>query len=143
LGQDLAHLIQSCDWYDPLVYARDKIVHENLQVIVFLYPRILFQIYAKDENNKNNLPVGLVNIPEVMVNKNLVNFELYAAVHIGYSFSLLEGFANWAITFFKSQDMLILNTQRWAMQVLMSSKIQLKKSSPIKSNRIRMQEKKC
>ena len=94
LGQDLAHLIQSCDWYDPLVYARDKIVHENLQVIGFLYPRILFQIYAKDENNKNNLPVGLVNIPEVMVNKNLVNFELYAAVHIGYSFSLLEGFAN-------------------------------------------------
>ncbi len=42
----------------------------------FLYPRILFQIYAKDENNKNNLPEGLVNIPEVMVNKNLVNFEL-------------------------------------------------------------------
>ena len=57
----------------------------------FLFPRILFQIYTKDENN---VPVKLINIPELMGSENLVNFELYATVHIGYSFWLLEEFAN-------------------------------------------------
>jgi hypothetical protein len=91
LGEGLARLIQSCNWYDPLRGMRDKILHHNHQVIGFLFPRILFQVYTKDENN---LPVKMINIPEVMDNENVVNFELYAAVHIGYSFSLLEEFAN-------------------------------------------------
>ena len=90
-GDDLAHLIQLCDWYNPLLEARNKLVHHNFQVMGFLFPRILFQIYTKDENN---VPVKLINIPEVMGSENLVNFELYAAVHIGYSFWLLEEFAN-------------------------------------------------
>jgi hypothetical protein len=91
LGQDLVHLIQLCDWYNPLLEARNKLVHHNFQVMGFLFPRILFQIYTKDENN---VPVKLINIPEVMGSENLVNFELYAAVHIGYSFWFLEEFAN-------------------------------------------------
>ena len=91
LGEDLARLIQSCDWYNPLLDVRDEIVHRNLQVMGYLFPRILFQVYTKDENN---FPVKMINIPEVMANENLVNFEVYAAVHIGYSFSLLEEFAN-------------------------------------------------
>jgi hypothetical protein len=95
LGDDLARLIQSCDWYNPLLDARDKLVHHNHQVMGFLFPRILFQIYTKDENN---FPVKLINIPEVMDNENLVNFELYAAVHIGYTFWLLEEFANLSYT---------------------------------------------
>ncbi|MDQ3837530.1 MAG: hypothetical protein M3270_11460 [Thermoproteota archaeon] len=70
---------------------RDKIVHHNLQVMGFLFPRILFQVYTKDENN---LHVKMINTPEVMDNENLVNFELYVAIHIGYSSSLLEEFAN-------------------------------------------------
>lgn len=84
LGEDLARLIKSCDWYDPLLDARDGIVHENLQSRGFLHPRIFFQIYKKDEDNRT---VNLINnIPEVMINENLVDFELYAAVHIGYTF---------------------------------------------------------
>lgn len=91
LGEDLARLIQSCDWYDPLRGVRNGIVHDNLQVEGYLFPRILFQVYTKDENN---FPVKMIDIPEVMANENLVSFELYAAVHIGYTFWLLEEFAN-------------------------------------------------
>jgi hypothetical protein len=53
--------------------------------------RILFQITKWDKEEKRY--INLINIPEVMVNKNLVDFELYAAVHIGYTFWLLEKFA--------------------------------------------------
>jgi hypothetical protein len=91
LGDDLARLIQSCDWYDPLLKARNGIVHYNLGSSSFMHHRILFQIHAVDECK---LPMNLINIPEVMFNENLVDFELYAAVHIGYTFWLLEEFAN-------------------------------------------------
>jgi hypothetical protein len=55
--------------------------------------QIFFQIYRGD---KEKGFVKLINIPEVMVNENLVDFELYAAVHIGYTFWLLEEFARLA-----------------------------------------------
>jgi hypothetical protein len=52
--------------------ARDGIVHENLQSSGFMHPRILFQIYKGFAK--------LINIPEVMLNENLADLELYAAV---------------------------------------------------------------
>jgi hypothetical protein len=88
LDEHLTKLIQSCDWYKPMLDARDGIVHENLQSSGFMHPRILFQIYKGFAK--------LINIPEVMLNENLADLELYAAVHIGYTFSLLEEFASLA-----------------------------------------------
>ena len=90
MGEDLARLVQLCDWYDPMLKARDGIIHDNLTSSGFMHPRIFFQIYNYDKDNGR---VKLIDIPEVMVNENLVDFELYAAVHIGYTFWLLEEFA--------------------------------------------------
>lgn len=70
--------------------ARDGIVHENLSSTGFMHARIFFQICTMDKDKRR---VNLINIPEVMINQNLVDFELYAAVHIGYTFWLLEEFA--------------------------------------------------
>jgi hypothetical protein len=91
LGDNLAHLIQSCDWYDQVLKARDDIVHYNLKSSGFMHSRILFQITKWDKEKKRF--VNLINIPEVMINENLADFELYAAVHIPYTFWLLEEFA--------------------------------------------------
>jgi hypothetical protein len=86
LGEDLAHLIQLCDWYDPMLDVRDDIVHHNLKSSGFMADRILFQVTKGYEKQ--------INIPEVMINENLVDFELYAAVHIAYTLWLLEEFAS-------------------------------------------------
>jgi hypothetical protein len=125
LGEDLACLIQLCDWYDPMLKARDGIVHYNLSSSGFLHPRVLFQIYTKDKDGHR---VNLINIPEVMINENVVDFELYAAVHIGYTFWLLEEFAKLGYNILQVQNFLTLKKQCWAMQVLMSSKTQSKES---------------
>lgn len=90
-GNDLTQLIRECDWYDLLVTVRDEIVHRSLKSKGFMHARILFQI-TKLDRNKNQL-VNLIDIREVMANKNLVDFELYAAVNIAYTFWLLEKFA--------------------------------------------------
>jgi hypothetical protein len=89
--KDLAHLIQSCDWYDQMLKARDDIVHYNLKSSGFMHSRILFQITQWDKEEKRF--VHVINIPEMMVNENLVDFELYTAVHVAYTFWLLEEFA--------------------------------------------------
>jgi hypothetical protein len=92
LGDNLAHLIQSCDWYDQVLKARDYIVHYSLKSSGFMHSRILFQINKWDKEKKRF--VNLIDIPEVMIdNTDLVDFELYAAVHIAYTFWLLEEFA--------------------------------------------------
>jgi hypothetical protein len=38
MGKDLARLIQSCDWYKPILDARDGIIHDNLQSSGFMHP---------------------------------------------------------------------------------------------------------
>jgi hypothetical protein len=92
MGERLANLIrQSRDWYDDLLDVRDDIVHEHVKSSGFMADRILFQINKWDKEEKRF--VNLINIPEMMVNENLVDFELYAAVHVAYTFWLLEEFA--------------------------------------------------
>jgi hypothetical protein len=84
-GKDLARLIQSCDWFDKIKFVRDGVVHYNFKTSGFMADRILFQVTKGYENQ--------INFPKVMINKNLVDFELYAAVHIAYTLWLLEKFA--------------------------------------------------
>ena len=76
-----------------MVKVRDEIVHHNLKSRGFMDSLILFQITKLDKKKKRF--VDLINIPEVMIKKtNLVDFELYAAVHIAYTLWLLEKFAD-------------------------------------------------
>lgn len=89
-GENLARLIESCDWFDQTKKVRDGIVHDNFNTGGFMHARILFQVTKRD---KNKGFVNLINFQEVMINENLVDFELYAAVHIAYTLWLLEEFA--------------------------------------------------
>ena len=89
-GDDLASLIESSEWFDQTKKVRDGIVHDNFQTIGFMHPRILFQV-SKPHRTKRL--VNMINFSEVMANENLVDFELYAAVHIAYTLWLLDEFA--------------------------------------------------
>lgn len=89
-GDDLARLIESSDWFAQTKKVRDGIVHDHFQTSGFMHSRILFQV---GKHHKAKGFVNMINIPEVMINENLVDFELYAAVHIAYTLWLLEEFA--------------------------------------------------
>lgn len=83
IGIDLAAIIRSCDWFDDLKEIRESLIHHGGYTMVFLVPdRITFQI-QKGWKNK-------VFIPEIMYNKNIVDFELYAGLYIGYLMAYLE-----------------------------------------------------
>jgi hypothetical protein len=89
-GDDLAHLIESSDWFDQTKKVRNGIVYDNFQTSGFMHSRILFQV---SKRHKTKGFVNMINFPEVMINETLVDFELYAAVHIAYTLWLLEEFA--------------------------------------------------
>lgn len=83
LGEDLAQLVLSCEWFDILKEVRESTVHKGGFTVVFpIENRILFQVHE-----------GLIRkvlFPEIMFNKNVVDFELYAGLYYGYLISYLE-----------------------------------------------------
>jgi hypothetical protein len=81
-GENLAQLIESCDWFDQTKKVRDGIVHHNFNTSGCMHTRILSQVTKRD---KNKGFVNLINFREFMINKNLVDFELYAAVHVAFT----------------------------------------------------------
>jgi hypothetical protein len=83
LGKDLAQVIISWEWFDDFREVRDSIVHRGGFTIAFLEKgRILFQVYEGIHRK--------VLIPEIMFNENVVDFELYAGLYIGYLIACLE-----------------------------------------------------
>ena len=86
LGKDLAELVLSVDWFDALKNVRDVNVHQGGMTLVFLEKdRILFQMLKGYKH--------FISIPEIMYNKNVVDFELYAGMYFGYLIAFLEDFA--------------------------------------------------
>ena len=86
LGEDLANLVRSANWFEELKKVRDTNVHQGGTTLVFLEKdRILFQT-SKNYTN-------LISIPEIMYNENVADFELYAGLYFGYLMSLLEEFS--------------------------------------------------
>ena len=84
-----------------------------------MHTRILFQVTKRD---KNKVFVNLINFREVMINKNLVDFELYAALHVAFTLWLLEVFA--AIGYDILRPLRFEDSEsKKAMTVLLSSKI--------------------
>lgn len=85
LGNDLADVVMSCDWFKDIKYVRDSILHWGASVLVFYNKdKILFQIY--DERAKR-----YILEPEIiMSNENVADFELYAGLYIGYLIAYLE-----------------------------------------------------
>jgi hypothetical protein len=54
--------------------------------VFFDKPRVLFQIYDSGQNK-------IVDLPELMYNENVVDFELYAGLYYGYLIDYLEDIA--------------------------------------------------
>lgn len=83
IADDLTRVVASCDWFTDMREVRDSIVHRDGRTLVFPEEnRILFQVH---EGFKNK-----VNIPEIMFNENIVDFELYAGLLMGYLIAYLE-----------------------------------------------------
>lgn len=83
IDDQLVQLVVSCDWFLDMRKVRDSIVHRDGQALVFLEKnRILFQVLEGIQNR--------VNIPEIMFNENVVDFELYAGMLMGYLLWYLE-----------------------------------------------------
>lgn len=83
LDDKLAEVIKSCDWFSDMRNTRNSIVHRDGQTMVFPEEgRILFQVHEGFRNT--------VNLPETMFNENIVDFELYAGLLVGYLLGYLE-----------------------------------------------------
>jgi hypothetical protein len=83
IDDDLAGVVASCDWFNDMREVRDSIVHRDGRTLVFPEEnRILFQVHEGFRNK--------VNIPEIMFNENIVDFELYAGLLAGYLIAYLE-----------------------------------------------------
>jgi hypothetical protein len=81
----LAQFISSCHWFDGLREIRDSIVHRYGRTTVSLKgDKIFFQVRGL----KNDVP-----LPKAVFNDDLVDFELYSGLMMGYLFGYLENLA--------------------------------------------------
>ena len=87
LGQDLASMVLSCDWFDDIRFARDTIVHKGGTTIIEIDgSRILFRVDRR--------PGRSLNLhPETMSKPGFTDFELYAGLYLGYLLAYLERFS--------------------------------------------------
>lgn len=76
LGNDLAEVVSSCDWFDDLRMARDSIVHRGgTTLIVPDAARIFFRI---------SLRPGLVKLKrETIYDSDVADFESYVGLYLG------------------------------------------------------------
>ena len=92
LGDDLTHLIVSCDWYDDIRRIRNLIIHEVKRTGVFLVQnQIVFQIYGKSRPPPHRKEQILES--KAMSNAWTVDFKRYSVLYTGYLFDFLEEFA--------------------------------------------------
>lgn len=88
LGGDIVTVIKTADWFPLIRKVRNSTVHSGAETLVFYdKPRVLFQTYDDGGRDK------LIDLPEVMFNPNVVDFELYAGVFYGYLIDYLEDVA--------------------------------------------------
>ena len=79
---DLAEVLLSCDWFDDLKEIRNSIIHKGWFTLAFLErSKILFQVYGMKKE---------VLTSEIVFKDNVVDFELYAGLYIGYLIAYLE-----------------------------------------------------
>jgi hypothetical protein len=98
VGETLSELIISCDWFSDIRKVRDSIVHRGGSTLVFPEKsKILFQVHEGFRNQ--------IFIPEVMENDNVVDFELYGGLILGYLYSFLEDFSGVAAHILKFTDL--------------------------------------
>jgi len=77
LGEELAKVVESVDWFPDVQRLRDSMIHSGTFTHVFLDPEegILFQSYP------NSVKPSITN-EMVMYNRNVVDFQLYSALYL-------------------------------------------------------------
>ena len=86
IGEDIAELISSCEWFDDIKNARDLIIHHGKHSIVFPQTTdIYFQL--------DKVRSDAVIINDVMFDNDYASFKLYAGVYMGYLKAFLEEFS--------------------------------------------------
>ena len=86
LDPNILQILEKTEWFNHVRDIRDLNVHEGGFSIVFgSKGRITFQSYAGHEKQ--------VQISELMFNENIVDFELYAGMYLGYFLALYEKLA--------------------------------------------------
>lgn len=92
LGNNLAQFVLSCEWFDTIKQVRESVVHHGDFPLIFpLKGKILFNLYKKiKEMQRTPLP------KIIMYNDNVVDFELYAGLYVGYLIAYLEEFSKLA-----------------------------------------------
>jgi hypothetical protein len=87
LGQELAKLILSVDWFEGIKTLRDEVMHRGGKVIVMSdNNKLLFQVMKSRY-------AYLISTPELMFNENLAYFESYAGLYFGYLIAFLKELA--------------------------------------------------
>jgi hypothetical protein len=88
LGEELVKVVTAADWFPLIRQVRNDLVHRGAETLVFYdKPRVLFQTYTGGREK-------IIDIPELMHNPNVVDFERYAAVFYGYLIDYLEEVAS-------------------------------------------------
>jgi hypothetical protein len=83
LDTDVLQIIKNTQWFKDLRELRDLSVHKGGFSLVFgTKGNITFQTYDGWQEQ--------VRIPEIMYNENIVDFELYSGLYVGYLLALFE-----------------------------------------------------
>lgn len=85
LGEDLASIVASCDWFMDLREARNALVHRGGTTTAFIDGKdhVLFQVHDRTFRDR-------ILVEEVVYKDNLVDFERYAGLYLGYLLDLLD-----------------------------------------------------
>ena len=94
MGEDIASIVDYCDWFEDIRKIRDSVTHREGSTMVFPEEKyILFQTHEKGFRK--------ILIQELMFNKNVVIFEYYAALYLSKLLIFLDKVAK--ISFDKLQ----------------------------------------
>jgi len=88
LGEELANLVESVDWFPAIKEPRDLIIHCGGFTLPFWEHKkgILFQVYGESLK-------PFVKDEIVMYNQNVVDFQLYSALYLCKLFLFLDEFS--------------------------------------------------
>lgn len=88
LGDNLTHLINSCDWFFDIRRIRDLVIHKKeLTFICLVKNQIVFQIHDRSKPSPQGIQIVK---PEVLSNPYTVDFEKYAAIYTSFLIDYLE-----------------------------------------------------
>ena len=87
-------LIESCNWFNDIKNIRDSIEHDGAETVVdYNRDNVLFKISTLGRSLTNLPEKSIMDIPEITLKNNFLNFELYAGIYTGYLIWFLEELA--------------------------------------------------